>query len=423
LNWRCKGHIACISVHGDPLASLGQDGAGGQNVYVKKVGEALAQRGWKTDLFTRRTSPDQPEIVEHFPGCRTIRIAAGPQKYINRDELFNTLPEFVESFLEFQHSQKILYPLIHTNYWLSGWVGLQLKNKHYMKHMHTYHSLGAVKYKAISTIPIVAKIRLSSEKDCLETADCVVATSPEERADMRSRVSANSNIEVIPCGVDIENFNRMDRRTARQKLGLAENGKIVLYVGRFDARKGIETLLNAVGHPIVKNHQNLQVLVVGGGSTQVDSDEFLRLKNIVQAKGLSQHITFVGQVEHAQLACYYAAADVCVVPSHYEPFGLVAVEAMACGTPVVASDIGGLRYSIVPEETGLLVPPEEDEGFATAINRILSDSQERDRMGQQGRARVESTFTWQSIAAQLDELYTTQLNCLHQEFFQENRVA
>jgi D-inositol-3-phosphate glycosyltransferase len=198
----CKGHIALISVHGDPLAPLRQDGAGGQNVYVKKVGEALAQRGWKIDLFTRRTSPDQPEVVEHFPGCRTIRIAAGPPKYIIRDELFNTLPEFVEAFLEFQHSQKILYPLIHTNYWLSGWVGLQLRKRQFMKLVHTYHSLDAIKYRAIPTIPTIAKTRLNVEKDCLEAADCVVATSSEERADMQSRVSANGNIEVIPCGID-----------------------------------------------------------------------------------------------------------------------------------------------------------------------------------------------------------------------------
>lgn len=424
-----KGQIAFISVHGDPMASLGQDGAGGQNVYVRKVGEALAQRGWKIDMFTRCTAPDQLEVTEHFPGCRTIHLTAGPQTYINRDNLYETLPEFVEAFLKFQHTQQIIYPLIHTNYWLSSWVGMQLRNQQLLKHIHTYHSLGAVKYRSIPTIPMIAKTRLAVEKDCLETADYVVATSSEEMADMRAWVSANGTIEVIPCGVDIQNFKIFPRSVARQQLGLALNQKIILYVGRFDPRKGIDTLLQAIDSPQLREQQNLQVLLVGGGSSQFDLEEQQRLKQLVRGKGLSTQITFVGSVDHEHLAQYYTAADVCVIPSHYEPFGLVAVESMACYTPVVASDVGGLRYSIVSEETGLLVPPQDAPAFATAIARILANPAERDRMGQNGRTRVESTFDWHIIAAKLDELYTQQLASLSQDFFQEitastsNKVA
>jgi D-inositol-3-phosphate glycosyltransferase len=414
-----KGHIAFISVHGDPMASLGQDGAGGQNVYVRKIGEALAQRGWKVDMFTRRTDPEQLEVTEHFPGCRTIHLTAGPQIYINRDNLFATLPNFVEAFLEFQDAQKIIYPLIHTNYWLSSWVGMQLRNKQLLKHIHTYHSLGAVKYRSIATIPMIAKTRLAIEKDCLETTNCVVATSIEEKGDMRTWVSENGTIEVIPCGVDLQNFQVVPQAVARQQLDLALDQKIVLYVGRFDPRKGIDTVLQALEHPSLRTQPKFQVLLVGGGNSQLDQQEQKRLEQLVQDKGLSTSVTFVGAVEHAHLAQYYAAADVCVVPSHYEPFGLVAVEAMACSTPVVASNVGGLRYSVVSGETGLLVPPQDATAFATAIARILDNPAERDRMGQNGRARVESTFDWHIVAEHLDHLYTKQLASLSQEFFQE----
>jgi glycosyltransferase involved in cell wall biosynthesis len=236
---------------------------------------------------------------------------------------------------------------------------------------------------------------------------------------MRAWVSENGTIEVIPCGVDLQNFNVLPQAVARQQLGLALDQKIVLYVGRFDPRKGIDTVLQALEHSSLQAQPQLQMLLVGGGNSQLDQQEQKRLEQLVQDKGLSTFVTFVGAVEHAHLAQYYAAADVCVVPSHYEPFGLVAVEAMACCTPVVASDVGGLRYSIVSEETGLLVPPQDATAFATAIAHILDNPAERDRMGQNGRARVESTFDWHVVAEQLDHLYTKQLSSLSQEFFQE----
>jgi D-inositol-3-phosphate glycosyltransferase len=330
-----KGHIALISVHGDPTASLGQDGAGGQNVYVRKIGEALAHRGWKIDMFTRCTNPAQPLIMEHFPGCRTIHLTAGLQVYINRDHLFETLPQFVDALLKFQHDQQIIYPLIHTNYWLSSWVGMQLRQKQLTKHIHTYHSLGAIKYRSAPAVPLVMKTRLAVEKDCLETASSIVATSTEEEKDMRAWVSNKGNIDVIPCGVDINNFQVLSRDAARQNLEISSDKQVVLFVGRFDPRKGIKTLLNAVAQMKIQAQKPLQVLLVGGGQNPADIQERQRLEEIIQQKGLSSLITFVGAIDHQQLTEYYTAADVCVIPSHYEPFGLVAVEAMACGTPVI----------------------------------------------------------------------------------------
>ena len=181
-----KKRIALISVHGDPSVEIGKKEAGGQNVYVRQVGEALAKQGWQVDMFTRSSDRQQASIVQHSPSCRTIRLVAGPQEFIPRDELYGYLPIFVQEFQKFQLESGFEYPLVHTNYWLSSWVGMELKKSQPLLQVHTYHSLAAVKYKSVSTIPRIAKTRLQVEKTLLETADRVVATSPQEKEHMSS---------------------------------------------------------------------------------------------------------------------------------------------------------------------------------------------------------------------------------------------
>lgn len=400
-----RPRIALISVHGDPAIEIGKEEAGGQNVYVRNVGEALSRQGWQVDMFTRRSDADQPEIVQHTPHCRTIRLTAGPQKFIPRDELFGYLPEFVEALQQFQADSGFQYDLVHTNYWLSSWVGMTLKKLQGVKQIHTYHSLGAVKYQSISAIPMIAKTRLATEKLCLETAERIVATSPQEKDHMRSLVSTHGSIDIIPCGTDTRRFGHISRIEARRTLGLDQDAKIVLYVGRFDRRKGIETLVRAVGQSQLKD-QNLK-LIIGGGSRpgQSDGAERERIEGIVNELGLQDITMFPGRLGVENLHLYYAAADVSVVPSHYEPFGLVAIEAMASGTPVVASDVGGLQFTVIPEITGLLAPAKDDAAFAKAIDRILADPNWRDQLGQAGRDRVEKMFSWDGVAAQLGKVY------------------
>ncbi len=398
--------IALISVHGDPAIEIGKEEAGGQNVYVRHVGEALAQQGWRVDMFTRRANPDQPTIVEHAPNCRTIRLTAGPAEFIPRDEIFEFLPEFVQAFLKFQEQLDAPYRLVHTNYWLSSWVGMELKKHQPLCQVHTYHSLGAVKYKAIPTIPLIAKTRLAVEKAVLETADRIVATSPQEKEHMRSLVSALGNIDIIPCGTKVEHFGSVTRAEGRQALGIAPDEKLILYVGRFDPRKGIETMVRAVRRSCLWDTGKLRVMIGGGSrSGQSDGLERERIESIVAELGMADNTIFPGRLSPAVLPTYYAAADVCVVPSHYEPFGLVAIEAMACGTPVIASDVGGLQFTVISEETGLLAPPKDEVAFGVAIDRILTNPQWRDQLGLAGRKRVQTKFSWNGVASQLSRLY------------------
>ncbi|MBD2358690.1 glycosyltransferase family 1 protein [Tolypothrix sp. FACHB-123] len=406
MNATFEKRIALISVHGDPAIEIGKEEAGGQNVYVRQVGEALGRLGWQVDMFTRQISADQQQIVQHSENCRTIRFPAGPLEFVPRDNLFEYLPEFIERFLQFQKENNITYQLIHTNYWLSSWVGMQLKKIQGSKQVHTYHSLGAVKYNTIEKIPAIATKRLAVEKEVLETAETIVATSPQEKQHMRSLVSAKGNIDIIPCGTDIQKFGSVDREAARAKLGIDPAAKVVLYVGRFDPRKGIETVVRAVGASQLRESQKLQ-LIIGGGSTPGNSDgiERDRIEGIINELGMNDMTILPGRLCQTVLPTYYAAADVCVVPSHYEPFGLVAIEAMASGTPVVASDVGGLQFTVVPEKTGLLAPPQDVPGFTNAIDRILVNPQWRDELGQAARKRVINKFSWDGVASQLCELY------------------
>ncbi len=400
--------IALISEHGDPAAEIGKDAAGGQNVYVRQVGEALAKLGWQVDMFTRKCHPDDASIVEHAPHCRTIRLVAGPEIYIPRDELFPYMPEFVTAFRKFQQQEGTNYPLIHTHYWMSGWIGLQLKQLQNAQLIHTYHSLGAVKYRSIAEIPAIAKTRLNVECDLLERSGCVVATSPQERDDLRQLVSQSGRVEIVPCGTDVDNFQPLSKTEARQKLGLDRDERIVLYVGRFDPRKGIETLVRACERLTHQPESPKFRLVIVGGSdpAAADGNERARIEGIVNSLGLNAIADFVGMVGHDRLPMYYTAADVCVVPSHYEPFGLVAIEAMACGTPVIASNVGGLKFTVIPEETGLLVPAQDVDGFASAIGRILTDDTVwAQKIGDLAAARVREHFSWSGVAAQLSDLY------------------
>ncbi len=395
--------IALISDDADPAIDTNRQEAGERNIYVRRVGEALAKVGWRVDMFTRRTDPDAPAVVQHSPYCRTIRLDAGPAALVPRDQRFDVLPEFLEEFLKYQSKEH--YPLVHTSYWTAGWVGLQLKQQHNLQLVHTYHSLGVLKYQPGVARSAIADRRIAIEQQVLELADCIIATSPQEKDTLHQLMSAQGTVEIVPAGTDLDTFRTMPQTEARQRLGIASQEPMVLYVGRFDARKGIETLVRAFAQLPDSLHKARLVIVGGDDPAQDNRQERQRIEHIVHELQLGDRIDFVGQVGHERLPTYYTAADVCVIPSQYEPFGLVALESMACGTPVVASNTGGLRFTVVPEETGLLVPPEDVAGFAKAIERVLTDQIWAQKLKSQAPARVQQNFSWTGVAVRLSDVY------------------
>ncbi len=399
--------IALISDYGSPVAGIGKDEAAGQSIYVQQVGDALTRLGWQVDVFTRKADPDAPKVITHSPYHRTIQLAAGPQEFIPRNELLDHMPQFVEAFQNFQAKEGTNYPLVHTNYWLSGWVGMQLQASRNVQHVHTCHSIAAVQPSSHLNLSEASDARLAIEQQLLEKANCVVATSPQEQSTLERLVSSNGSIEMIPCGTDISSFRVMPKIDARAQLGFYPGEKIVLYVGRFDAQKGIDTLVEAFSKLHHRQDAAVLKLVLVGGSTGIPShnDELSRIHKLVHDLGLEDSVVFTGAVPHEHLPLYYTAADVCVIPSHYEPFGLVAIEAMACGTPVVASDVGGLRFTVIPEETGLLVPHQSVDAFVGAIDRVLSDKVWAETLRFQASSHVQENFSWKGVAVQLSDLY------------------
>lgn len=393
--------VALISVHGGPLVPAGAEGAGGQNVYVRELARGLSRLGLQVDVFTRGLHHTAPE-VRTLERARVIRLPAGPPGFLRRDELFRHLGEFLQGMDDFVQGEGRGYQLIHSNYWLSGWVGMQCARRWAVPQVHTHHSLGAVKFTAAGCLPQLGRARLRIEDELLSRCASLVATSPADLEAMRGYYRLQCPVRIIPCGVDGHLFKPRSRAAARAALGLSHDGPVLAYVGRFDAQKGVETLIEAAAR--LSPRHRLRVMLAGGYATRGDdAGEFQRIQRLAEQTGLECH--FLGKVDHQNLPDVYAASDLCVVPSHYESFGMVALEAQACGRPVVASDVGGLRHTVVDGQTGLLVPPRDACAFAGAIARLLEQPRLAERLGQTAALRVERGFTWPVVAGEMAQLY------------------
>ena len=395
--------VALISVESDPTNETGS-----QNVYVRSLGEALSRLGWQVDIFTRKSDPAQADIVQHNPYYRTIRLSAGGEEYIHQQKLIGYLPEFLQQLYKFQQDNKIQYRLIHTNYWLSAWVGMELKKNQPVKHIHTYHSLGAVKYINDNYLDNLVRNRLAIEKICLETADLSIATCPQQRDYLQELVSERGNIEIIPCGTDANLFGSISYTKARRRLGIESDIFNILYVGKFDRAQGVETLIKAIGRPQLHSLGNIRLTLIDNSGSPNPLQK-KRTEKFVWDLGVDNITNFVEGLNRKELALYYAAADVCVVPSNYNPSGLTAIEAMASGTPVIAANVGGLKYVVQHEESGLLFPSQNSFLLTRAISRMMTQPKWRSQLGKSARRRVEELFTWDIIASQFDEFYSEQI--------------
>lgn len=393
-------NIALISVHSDPASETGS-----QNVYVRQLGEALSRLGWQVDMFTRKTSNNQQDIVQHSDRCRTIRLHAGALHFVARQKLIGYLPEFVSQLRQFQLANNIRYSLIHTNYWLSAWVGMELKKTQpLLRHIHTYHSLGALKHVRSRRLSNIARTRIAIEKVCLETADLSIATCPQQKHYLEELVSRRGNTAIIPCGTDTNTFGTVAKAIARENLQLESDVFNILYVGRFNRRQGIETLIKAVSKPSLHGTTKIRLTLVSNSSIG-NQPERGRIEQLVWNLGIDNITTFIEGVSRSKLATYYAAANVCVVPSYYNASGMVAIEAMASGTPVIASNVGGLKYAVEHQQTGLLFPARNVTLLTQAIQRLANQPELCVRLGHAARARVEELFTWSDIASQMSEFY------------------
>jgi D-inositol-3-phosphate glycosyltransferase len=390
--------IAQVSAHTSPLAPLGGRETGGMNVYVLELSRELARLGYEVDIFTRRDG-ELPTVEQLAPGLRLIRVDAGPAEPIEKEEIVRFLPEFHVNMRRFAEAQPTGYDIIHSHYWQSGWAGTLLARELDVPHVVMFHTLGEVKNRARFGEQ-EPKLRIRHERTIARRATAIVTASDHERLLLERYYAADpARMHTVPCGIDLDLFFPRERSLARAKLGVPDDAPILLWVGRLEKLKGVEILVDAVAE---LEERDFTLLIVGGDERAHEIRSELEAQ--AAAVGISANIRFEGAVPHDELPWYYSAADVCVVPSYYESFGLVAVEAMACGTPVVASRVGGLVSTVIDGVTGYLIPWRCPGPFAEKLEVLLGNSELRTNFSRAAARSVER-FRWSSVGLRIADVY------------------
>lgn len=403
--------IAMLSVHTCPLATLGGKETGGMNVYVRDLSRELARRGHRVDVYTRSQDPSLPHIGHGLGnGARVIHIPAGPEHPYDKHLVYDHLPEFVDGVLAQTEADGIRYDVLHSHYWLSGAAAQELRHRWSTPILHMFHTLGKMK-DTVAQRPEERETarRIAVETEIVRFADLVVAATPIEKQQLVGLYTADpASIRVISPGVDTERFHPIPAAHAKEQIGLCTDCCIILFVGRIEPLKGIDNLLRAIALVVEerpKLRKDLRVPIIGGDPDRIrEDDEMVRLQELREELGIGDVVTFLGAKDQDLLQYYYSAAEMVVMPSDYESFGMVALEAMACGTPVIASDVGGLAFLVQHGRTGYRVPARDAAALAAKITRLLTDEGRRRRIGQRAACWAES-YAWPRIADQIEEVY------------------
>ncbi len=391
--------IAILSLHTSPLAQPGTGDGGGMNVYVRELCGALARAGVDCDVYTRTWRAGLPRVVAVEPGFRVHHIDAGPQAPVRVDDLVELVDEFTAG-VRVQLEGDWRPDLIHANYWLSGLSGHVLKHQLELPLVSTFHTLARVKAEADADHH---GLRARAEAEIIGCSDAILALSHDEAAQLERLYHAvPERIEIVPPGVDHRLFSPGDKSEARAALGLDPESALLLFVGRIQPLKGADVAVRALAELA---DENSGLVVVGGPSGPDGEPELRRLHTLVDDLGLHDRVRFVDPRPHDELTSYYRAADVCLVPSRSESFGLVALEAAACGTPVVAAAVGGLATLVVPGITGFLVDGRDPAAYASCVSKLLDDPELAALVGAQASA-LARRYRWSITAGRLRRLYS-----------------
>jgi D-inositol-3-phosphate glycosyltransferase len=390
-------------MHTSPTASLGQNANGGLNVYVREICTAFSERGIATDIFTRRQSIDDPDVETLAPLSRVIYLPAG--NGLDKYSLYREVPSFAARIKKFAGQQGISYDLLYSHYWLSGEVACLLRPELATGWAHIAHTLGLVKNRTLAAgARPEPELRIRVEAELAQQANLLIASTEDEAQELIGGYGADpQRVCVVPPGVDLGMFQPMDRDVARREIGYG-SGRLLLFVGRLERLKGVEVAIRSLGLLRDRRHDDVRLLILGEDSHEGDESEKERLKAIAAEVGVRDRVDFVGSVAHHELPYFYAAADVCVMPSYSESFGLVALEAQACGCPVVASGVSGLRSVVRDEVSGYLIDEHDPAAYAERIGRLLENSELAQQMGRRGRL-LSQRFSWTRTADRLEELF------------------
>jgi D-inositol-3-phosphate glycosyltransferase len=387
-----KLRIAMLSVHSCPVGNLGAKDTGGMSVYIRELARELCVQGHTVDVFTRVHDPADPQVVYLGEGARLIHIRAGQEEDLHKLAIYSYLPDFACGLENYRKLNNLQYDVVFSHYWLSCWVGKYMQLWWHVPQVGMFHTLGAIK-NDFGIGEEEPELRIVTESESMR--DCqriITSTAREKEAIIRLYGTAPDKISVVPCGVNLEMFKPMGRAAARRSLAMTDD-KILLFVGRIDPLKGLDKLLESLS--FIKYPGRIKLVVIGGDEDSRDAIN--RSQLIAEQLGVAGNVSFLGTVKHHELPSYYNAADICVVPSYYESFGLVTLESLACGTPVVATDVGEMHHIIRPGVTGYIVDDNEPVKIAESIDRSLASIDGNDMSETVIRASVKE-YAWSNIA-------------------------
>jgi D-inositol-3-phosphate glycosyltransferase len=410
-------NVAMISYHTCPLATLGGKDTGGMNVYVRELAKNLGSFGIHVDVFTRSQDEHVPHVLHDLGyGNRVVHVPAGPEVPLPKKELANYLPDFAAGIQRFAEEKNLKYDLIHSHYWMSGIAALTLKANWSVPVVQMFHTLGLMKNRvARSPDEVEGSYRVDGERKVIQFADRLVVATPAEQSQLEFLYRTDTRKMVtIPPGVDTSHFYPIPADEAKAVIGVPPKDRLLLFVGRIEPLKGIETLIRAMAYV---NENKLLVdcpecphylAVIGGDPNLTNQDmsgEMARLQKLCQELGIGDTVIFLGKRSQDSLPYYYSAADVVIVPSHYESFGMVALEAMACGTPVVASQVGGLAFLVQDGVTGYVVPDDDPAALGDRLAQLILNPDLRQKLGEQATYYAQD-YSWENITSRMKTLYT-----------------
>jgi D-inositol-3-phosphate glycosyltransferase len=392
-------NIAMISIHSCPLGVLGGRDTGGMNVYVRELARELAKRGHLIDIYTKAHQPQHGPPINLGQNVRIIHLDTGVDEDMPKLAIYDYIQRLACGAEDFRKYNQIQYDLIHSHYWLSGLIGKQLQTLWHVPHAVMFHTLGAVK-NSIGIGEYEPELRIESEREVISSCHRIIASTTKETEYLKKHYGASPDkITVIPCGVNLDLFQPIDKETARRELGL-DHQKVILFVGRMDPLKGLEQLLGALTY--IEGEKSPMLMIVGGdehsqGQVQV-------LQQTAKDLHLENRVTFAGSVAQDKLPLFYSAADICTIPSYYESFGMVALESLACGTPIVTTNVGGMRYIVNHEKIGRIVEDNSPHNLASEISKILFQPEDKMQHVKTRRDRM-AEFSWATIADRILQEY------------------
>lgn len=406
-------NVAMISYHTCPLATLGGKDTGGMNVYVHQLTRTLGKLGVRVDVFTRSQDEHVPHVL-HDLGYhnRVVHIPAGPEVPLPKAELERYIPKFVHGIQDFAESKNIQYDLIHSHYWMSGIAAINLSSAWNIPFIHMFHTLGHMKNRIARTPQeIEGEYRIQGEKRVINKANRIIAATMAEKSQLEFLYETpSSKIVVIPPGVDTRHFYPIPKDEAKEVIGISDDSHMILYVGRIEPLKGIDNLIQAISKIQKKGVLKCcpHNLVIIGGEPDAKPEEMnaemAHLQDLVEELEIENFVVFLGKQDQQILPYYYSAAEVVVMPSHYESFGMVALEAMACGTPVIASQVGGLAFLVRDGETGFVVPGNDVESLSNRLVDLIKDENLRKNLGAKSTEYAE-LYAWENISEKIIGVY------------------